>query len=224
MTQMEHASDEFHARQLERCCRACGTFIDRQSVSYLVHTPEVSGRLLAGLNINVEKDKENIHPRKMCNNCYVKCGNSIKNSRYQCSTKLVPWEKHDAPCSVCCFYLTKQRGGKKRKTTMGRGRPPKKLRVDAASPSTINTRCINDIVPPKFIDDMPSLDRFVDPNPELICSIFKDVLQQPLQGPCQHSFFFHLHRTILSNWSGDMPQLQELHAPTNDGTSPTHRP
>ena len=185
---MERATDEFHLKQLERCCRACGNFLDKDRVTYQVSTPQVSSKLLSCLGIDIEKDEKQVHPSKLCNCCYVKCGKSVKNSEYHCSIQLVAWKEHSLPCPVCNFFSSKQRGGKKRKATMGRGRPSKKPSSLSQTPETDTINIFKDIVPPKLINDMPLIDRFANLSQELICPICKDVLRQPIQGPCQHFF------------------------------------
>ena len=71
---------------------------------------------------------------------------------------------------------------------MGRGRPSKKPSLLSQTPETHTINIFKDIVPPKLINDMPSIDRFANLSQELICPICKDVLRQPIQGPCQHFF------------------------------------
>ena len=71
---------------------------------------------------------------------------------------------------------------------MGRGRPSKKPSSLSQTPETDTINIFKDIVPPKLINDMPSIAHFANLSQELICPICKDVLQQPIQGPCQHFF------------------------------------
>ena len=74
------------------------------------------------------------------------------------------WHGKNTLCPVLLASSSPQRKevGKKKKTTMGRGRPSKKPSSLEQTPETHTINIFKDIVLPKLINDMPSIDRFAN--------------------------------------------------------------
>ena len=146
--------------------------------------------------IDISCEQKNVHPTNLCNNCYAICLNAAKDPSYTTCVSPVTWKRHQIEeCFVCEEYIKKLRGGRKRKQTKGRGRPKtSKLTDTIEKPNSVSISA--DIVPPPIVENMPDLDRFLSPPPDLVCPICKEILFRPVQSQCQHIFCY----TCVQEW------------------------
>lgn len=181
---------DFHLTCLAKSCRICGRYKSQKNNDYEYNCSDSDIRIqiLSVYEVDINDDHPSIHPPKLCNNCYAKCLKKEKNPSYQPAEPL-NWEIHRDECKLCEKFTDKQRGGRKRKMTGGRGRPKKSYQVDDDSEKTSITIC-NEIIPPSIIDVMPEIDRFRNPPSDLVCPICKDIFDQPIQSSCQHYFCY----------------------------------
>ena len=104
------------------------------------------------------------------------------------------WIPHKNDCVMCKKYFQKCKGGAKRKCTKGRGRPPKTFVLEQ-----------NNLIPLKSIfaqTSKPRMQQLVAPNPLTFCKFCKEMLDDPVCGPCEHSF---CRSCLLMKWQ----QLQQ---------------
>ena len=184
---------DFHLTKLAKCCRVCGQYSGDKCCKYShnINSPDIINKIQVTFGIDVTDDHEETHPQKCCNCCYAKCIKAEKGSK---TTQIpVTWHKHtDVDCQTCTRFLTQAKGGRKRKTTIP-GRPSEKQqRLENVSSSRV--KISQSIIPPNvipapLIDKMPETNRFVlNPPPDLLCPICKEVLHQPVQSQCEHNF------------------------------------
>ncbi len=116
---VDSATSTEHLACLEKLCRVCGTILT-QRVTY--QCERFCTRLWAALKVNTDKDDPEVHPPKMCNNCYRQMTRTEQKStegkgeKHLTSLKIVHWERHsNKDCATCDMYGQKSRGGRPKK-------------------------------------------------------------------------------------------------------------
>lgn len=197
---------EFHRDKLKRCCLVCGEFLKGHGYT--------SKRLKDDINncfsIDIQ-DASEWQPYKLCKCCVSKTLKWKKNKEYRHSTQVMSWLPHsEESCSVCEFYYKRCKGGAKRKSTKGRGRPCKKLsqpREIINATFQIPKNLATSLFPRTA---MPPLDRILSPNELTVCPICKEVMEAPVLGPCEHAYC----STCLQTWAEHCQQNgQEVTCP-----------
>ena len=112
-----------HSAWLEDCCRVCGGRLNKYRVSYDCHTDQNKQRLLA-IQVSVENDTNEIHPRRFCHACYNTCTRAcnaaMKGKHYSTKLEKFAWVAHEEGCSVCSHFEGVKCGRKPKKTSSGR--------------------------------------------------------------------------------------------------------
>lgn len=191
----------FHLACLEKTCRVCGVYQGEKCTEYKynLNDNDLGNKVLQVFGVDVGNDDPNIHPTKLCNNCYAKCMKGQRDPAYNTIMEAFNWKKHeDHYCCTCEKFHKDQRGGRKRKGTMGRGRPKKSTMPNHAE--TVNVINISSaIVPIPIISVMPEINRFLNPPADLVCCICKEIFERPVQSSCQHYFCYNCIRAWLEH-------------------------
>lgn len=192
--QAEMSDFKYHQDCLAKSCRVCGLFKGEKSGEYLYDClkSDLKEKILLTFNVDIENDYSQIHPTKLCNNCYSKCYRSCDKN----NVEPFSWTEHAEGCQICLHFKTKQRGGRKRKNNTGAGRPKK---IASVKHSHTKIEIPQEIISSPIINTTPELARFCDPPPDLLCPICKEILHQPLQSACQHYFCHECIRTWLEH-------------------------
>ena len=133
----------FHSDQLQKHCRVCGGNLNRYRVKY--DCSKSSEKLLLTFGITIVSDDKNIHPTEFCHSCFNVIGRCTKAKEtkepYQHTTQLFQWAEHSEPCFVCKHFTQIRRGGRRKKSHIGR---PPKVNIHAA------IRHIKSVAPESF--------------------------------------------------------------------------
>lgn len=106
------ASSKFHKEKLAIYCRICSGKLGR--VSY--NCSKYQQLLLDCLPVNVEGDKSEIHPPKLCNTCYAtlrKMQAALDSgTEYRRSLEPFAWAQHsEMGCTSCQHFEVQMKGG-----------------------------------------------------------------------------------------------------------------
>ena len=191
---MDRARDEaelFHRDKVNRCCLVCGEFLKGQKYKF----EDWGEDLQSTFNVNVNLFDE-WHPLFFCKCCKTKMSKTKESESYKHTTEVMNWMPHKDDCAVCKKFFQKCKGGAKRKCAKGRGRPPKKIALEQNNLNLITSKSI-------FAQTRkPSMQQLVAPNTLILCKFCKEVLDDPVCGPCEHSF---CRSCLLMKWQ----QLQQ---------------
>lgn len=191
---------KYHRENLQRSCRICGEYSGSKTKQYFRECQKFANQILITFGVDVENDSQDICPTKMCNKCYIKCFKKEKNNNFKVPIDTCIWLPHQQDnCDICQTFQTFHNGGRKRKNTRSKGRPAKKLQITETlfdSLEKIQNAISSEIIPAAITNKMPALERFVLPPEELVCSVCKEVLDTPLQCPCEH----HFCRDCITEW------------------------
>jgi hypothetical protein len=111
-----------------------------------------------------------------------------KKKNFKVPIDIFNWLPHQQDnCDICQTFQTFHNGGRKRKNTRSKGRPAKILQITLEE---IQNAISSEIIPAAITNKMPALERFVLPPEELVCSVCKEVLDRPLECPCEHHFCY----------------------------------
>ena len=95
--------------------------------------------------ITIASDYKNIHPTEFCYSCFnviVRCTKAKETKEpYQHTIRLFQWMEHSEPCFVCKHFTQVSRGGRRKKSHIGR---PPKVNIHAA------IRHIKSVAPESF--------------------------------------------------------------------------
>ena len=96
---------EYHTQQLIKHCRVCGKRLCKAKGKSTVYTcSNHRDQLLACFGMNVSKDKEDTHPKKFCNPCYLITKRFVNASQigasYTFATNNFTWTQHTDNCLV----------------------------------------------------------------------------------------------------------------------------
>ena len=180
---------DFHHDKVERCCLVCGEFLKSQGYCCDKFKEDIANCF--GLAVNSDSDWQ---PNKLCKCCCSKISKWKTTNGYQHTTKVMSWVQHsDEVCSVCEFYLQKCKGGARKKSSKGRGRPSGGKRAhqqSAGQYGSMNFRIPEEMKKSLFPRTaMPPIGRMLSPLSELIiCPICKEVMDAPVLGPCEHAY------------------------------------
>ena len=109
---------EYHTQQLAKHCRICGKRLCKAKGKSTVYScSEYKDQLQVCFGIDVGKDREDIHPKKFCNPCYMVTKRLANASRarvsYTFTTASFTWTEHThtVTCLVslrwCTYSLTR---------------------------------------------------------------------------------------------------------------------
>ncbi len=185
----EDADEGFHLKALESLCRICGTLLASHKVTH--SCAKYPAHLALAFCINVASDTHNIHPARMCNNCYRTMSRHESRQKtgtsYASSTEVVEWQQHETTCSTCSLYINKKKGDRPRKQAKNRGRPPStqgphltgdELKHHIAEISGESLQCKEPLHPDRFTS-------FVGIT-TLLCSACGNVVDRPVEMKCGH--------------------------------------
>lgn len=81
ITVVRMSSLDFHLTSLDKSCRVCGEYQSHKCAKYqhILRDAGLKNKVLCAFGVNVINDDPNIHPQKICNNCYSKCLKGINN-------------------------------------------------------------------------------------------------------------------------------------------------
>ncbi len=110
---------DFHQQRVAQHCRVCGGRLTR--VTYKCSTNTNKDKLKKYLGVNVEGDKEGVHPPLFCNKCWAslkkveKATSSGTVSRTSLTQNPFPWTEHTDTCTTCEHFHHKCLGDRPRK-------------------------------------------------------------------------------------------------------------
>ena len=193
---------DFHVDKIERCCRTCAKFINKDRVTYLCNEKRIEDKLRDVWNVRPAENDTAWCPKKMCNNCWIKL-NKFEKQNNTCietptkSFRIYSWLPHEEQngeqggCTVCEDFKERIKGNRKkgpRKLHFGRGRP--KMTSPCSSQSVLSAAC--EIAQDVFVATLPTpnppFERFVEPSRDIVCPVCLDILSSPVQGPCEHAY------------------------------------
>ena len=77
--------------------------------------------LLQKLGIDVDEDQPDVQPKRFCQSCCTKA--TQYSETVKSSLVVLEWQSHSDPWSSCCFFKSKDKGGRPKKEKKNRGRP-----------------------------------------------------------------------------------------------------
>ena len=188
---------EYHRACLHKLCSVCGTIITSQRVTHKCE--DHREKLWKYLKVNTEGDHMDVHPPRMCNNCYRAMTRSAeKGEHYHSSVKIVHWDKHsDSNCNICTRYKQKSVGGrpKKRKHNLS-----EEGQVTSAAFLRHISSFEADLVQYRAHKPL-EVTRFLPPNSpicleDFICPLCKMVVDKPVETTCDHM----VCHSCISKW------------------------
>ena len=120
------ASNTFHRQCLQRCCRVCGAWFNKNSQQSLCSDHQAA--ILHFFGVNTAEDNTEWSPANICyNSCLSKRKKYHSHTHYTNNTDVITsWKAHDGDeCETCAFFIKRSKGGKRKLSTKGRGRPSK---------------------------------------------------------------------------------------------------
>lgn len=172
---------DYHRSQLERYCRVCA-----KKIKDYKHLCDSSGCLLKPFGIDVANDNPDIHPPYYCHSCHgvAKRLDSGKAGA-ESVLKGYTWSSHtEKGCEVCDVLSPLNRGGRPKKSSKKRGRPPQESNKGIANTVIKNA-------PESWRASEPlSLPRFLPPATNLSlsdfqCALCLCIVNQPVETPCR---------------------------------------
>ena len=96
---------EYHTEQLAKHCRVCGKRLSKaKGKSTVYNCCEYTDQLQACFGVDVGKDKEGIHPKNLCNPCYLITKRFAKARQagvpYTFTRASFTWTEHTHTCLV----------------------------------------------------------------------------------------------------------------------------
>ncbi len=183
------ADEGLHLSALESLCRICGTLIASHKVTH--SCAKYPDQLALVFGVNVASDSPNIHPARFCHNCYRAIGRNESRQKegksLRSSIEVVEWQQHTSNCSTCSLYATKRKGGRPRKGTKNRGRPPS-TQVPRPTADELKQRAIGVNGESLQFKEPLHPDRFTSfvGLTTLICSACGNVVDRPVEMKCGH--------------------------------------
>ena len=148
---------------------------------------KVKDKLYNNLFIDVSKEKEDIHPPKICLKCYSKLKNAEKR-KTTFKHELHVWKEHHSNCSVCERVNVKQKGGRPKKNKSTGRYSGTNIYWTKADSLTIKTKLPTEEI--KILKE----DFKVGNNSHLnlcICPCCNEIMEQPVFIiNCQHSLCY----------------------------------
>ena len=97
---------EYHRAQLKHRCRVCAGVCRKYCHSTTKVTDKLSmpKDLKETFGIEVLQDKPGVHPNTVCNNCYLKNEQKLKNSNTKSSLEIFQWKHHTGDCPQCKIF------------------------------------------------------------------------------------------------------------------------
>ena len=92
-----------------------------------------------------------------------------------------------------------QKGGKKKSSNQGKGRPKKISNTETVTKTIPKNFIPLNIVPAPITKERIDTQRFISLLDHLLCPICKDVMYQPVQGPCEHSYCYNCLENYFVN-------------------------
>ena len=174
-----------HTEAVLKLCRVCGENISRFRVSYSCLDKKED--LNRAFSINIDEDRDDIHPRRFCDGCYAVIKRKIKatedNRPYLESIQPFQWSEHDGiDCATCNKLNTVKKGGRPKKQRKNRGKP-----IENSCHDIIKFTL--DIAPPTFYDSKANFQLNIPPSSniqhsDLHCCTCFNVLNSPVQLSC----------------------------------------
>ena len=118
-------TNEYHLAQLKCRCRVCACICRK----YCHSTTKVSDKfsmpkdLQEAFGIEVSQDNPEVHPQTVCNNCYLKMRQKLKNKNTNSSLQMFQWVHHTQCCPQCHLFQQEEVGGRPKSSRKNRGRP-----------------------------------------------------------------------------------------------------
>ncbi|XP_070568023.1 uncharacterized protein [Ptychodera flava] len=191
---------DFHLNFIATRCRICASKC--QGTSYVCR--EYYSDINLCFSIDVVTDQTDVHPGRFCKSCKRTIDNMKQcladGRRYRPGVQIFEWEKH--PRSGKCAVCDLSKGGRKRKASKNRGRPPiagdSKQMKSCISEVTVSLsqhfkQSINQKATQKLrANSSLGKDRFpsIDAELDLECPVCKDMLDGCVQVDCKgpHTF------------------------------------
>ena len=107
-------TNEYHLAQLKCRCRVCACICRK----YCHSTTKVSDKfsmpkdLQEAFGIEVSQDNPEVHPQTVCNNCYLKMRQKLKNKNTNSSLQMFQWVHHTQCCPQCHLFQQEEVGGR----------------------------------------------------------------------------------------------------------------
>ena len=184
---MANAMDlEHHTKELTNHCRICGQRFTRKCERInKLRDKQIEELIQLTYNIEVYKDKENIHPQQVCLGCYVRMQRikAATNKRHiQPSVPAFDWKAHsDNGCEVCMHFQNLKRGGRPKRERKFRGRPEGETPSEIVD--TIKERAAEELS--RSITPSRVVAAQVDTS-LLVCPICERVVSAPVQLSCDN--------------------------------------
>ncbi len=177
---------ELHSSALDGLCRVCGRLLSTQRATY--PCKDLGNNLEHTFTINTSDDNPEIHPPKVCYNCYRSTVRHLEydqNGReYNHAIEVVQWKQHGHDCQTCSLYTKSRQGGRPRKSRKNRGRPT----GDEITRVTLRSH-ISSVAAPKCRGEVPLAPaRFVSVVgvKRLVCTLCANVVDQGVETQCNH--------------------------------------
>ena len=177
------ATENFHLCSLEKLCRVCGDLLSKKMFNAINMKDDLKDYIF----IDISKDEDHIHPKKVC----LRCWSKVKNIKQRGSTtkhsnfEFLPHAQLN--CTICERTKQKSKGGRKKISK------PKNHHVVKAlwTRDDISSLIASVIQFKDFPDDfrIPQLEN-LDMNPQIescYCHICQKIMSKPVMAQCQHS-------------------------------------
>ncbi len=194
-----------HFSALAGLCRVCGKLLTTQKLTY--DCKDHSNDLCHTFGINISNDKAEIHPPKVCYDCYRSMKRHLKldqkGREYNHATQVMQWQEHSDECQTCELFTKSRRGGRPKKSRKNRGRPTSDETTRAALRNHIRA-----VAAPKCIVEVPlSPSRFVSVVglKTLVCVLCSNVIDEGVETHCNHLVCAPCFCTYLSSIEAGVP-------------------
>lgn len=183
-------ADMFHRENLSYLCRICSSKLKKEQY----HLENISEMVKSAFYIDIKNDKADVHPAKICLNCYAKMKNSqTRNSTLATTFQVSTWEQHSDNCSVCQLVPKIKKGGrppKKSNKGIGRGRRKSNdLIWNREAITSLQSITPKDVFPHDKLN-INNISKIHNPHLRLcVCDICLQIFHSPvILQECQHSF------------------------------------
>ncbi len=154
---------ELHSSALAGLCRVCGDLLSAQRATYACK--ELGSCLEHTYGINTHSDNPQIHPPKVCYNCYRTTTRHLEYEKgereYNHAIQVVEWTMHGHDCQTCAMFTKSRQGGRPRKSRKNRGRPTRDetLKKHVSSVAAPKHKDALPLSPSRFVSVRPSVDK-----------------------------------------------------------------